>query len=202
MSWESDAELAGTLYRKSKPYTAMLIARCVELSKSGVSVKNDTSKVSAGEFAELAGIATNTVKAYLRTWDAMAAAGLVPARDSMEPGEDVDVPDMKTWTYYYREANPSKPKSAKDDGVKVGQVRDEEVSDVEVFFPENRRVDQFARRLEMSRRSVESRAKGPAATSYNRAVQCLQEVLEGQNTGRNLLHLLDALTELGTTLVS
>jgi len=44
----------------------------------------------------------------------MAQAGIVPPREELEPGEDVEVPDQKTWTYYYREANPPKPKKPKD----------------------------------------------------------------------------------------
>lgn len=117
--WQSDAELAGTLYRKSKPYTAMLIARCVEpgagQSERGSRRKElSDEKVSSKKFADHSGISDPTVMKYLRTWDAMAQAGIVPPREELEPGEDVEVPDQKTWTYYYREANPPKPKKPKD----------------------------------------------------------------------------------------
>ena len=113
--WQSDAELAGTLYRKSKPYTAMLIARCVEPGYGeGNRPEVDGSKTSQRDFAEHADISPTTVGKYLRTWDAMAQAGIVPPREELEPGEDVEVPDQKTWTYYYREANPPKPKKPKD----------------------------------------------------------------------------------------
>jgi hypothetical protein len=206
VSWEQDAELAGTLYRKSKPYTAMLIARCVEPDQ-GHGGRNASSeafgKVSLRAFAELAGMGDATAGRYLHTWDAMAQAGIVPARDEMEPGEDVEVPDMKTWTYYYREVNPPKPRAqvtAKDDGIKASDVPDSEVDDFKIELTGNRRIDQFARRVGMSRRIVEGRSNGPAAIAYSRAVECLQEILEGQDTGRNMLHLLDALTELGTAL--
>src|ERR1700712_5511034 len=36
----------------------------------------------------------------------MAEAGLVPERTGLSPGDDVELPDAKAWTYYYREANP------------------------------------------------------------------------------------------------
>lgn len=113
-NWQSDAELAGTLYRKSKPYTAMLIARSVEEQEHGGDRSRQVQKCTCPQFAEMAGIAPNTVRKYLRTWDAMAQAGIVPPREEMEPGQDVEVPDQKTWTYYYREANPPKPKKPKD----------------------------------------------------------------------------------------
>jgi len=113
--WQSDAELAGTLYRKAKPYTAMLIARSVEEKGPGARTDLESSfKVSAKQFADQADISHPTVMKYLRTWDAMAQAGIVPPREEMEPGQDVEVPDQKTWTYYYREANPPKPKKPKD----------------------------------------------------------------------------------------
>lgn len=113
-NWQSDAELAGTLYWKSKPYTAMLIARSVELDNSNASRWGRATKCSVRAFSDESGINHQTVSKYLRTWDAMAQAGIVPPREEMEPGQDVEVPDQKTWTYYYREANPPKPKKPKD----------------------------------------------------------------------------------------
>src|SRR5690606_13541155 len=102
-------------YKKAKPYTAMLIARSVEPS-SGQGSRSElasSGKCSANEFAEFAGISHTTVGKYLRTWQAMAEAGIVPFPKDLEPGEDVEVPDQKVWTYYYREANPPKPKKEK-----------------------------------------------------------------------------------------
>ena len=115
--WQSDAKLAGTLYKRAKPYTAMLIARSVE---PGVGEGGDHDrhrptvdsgeKVSLRTFADHADMSTTTVSKYLRAWEAMAEAGIVPFPDQLQPGEDVEVPDQKVWTYYYREANPPKPK--------------------------------------------------------------------------------------------
>lgn len=119
--WESDAELFGTLHTKNHPYKAMLAARSVIPGDgNGGDRKSDqwkavtTDRASARAFAEHAGVTHPTVMKYLRTWDAMAQAGIVPPREELEPGQDVEVPDQKTWTYYYREANPPKPKKPKD----------------------------------------------------------------------------------------
>jgi len=107
LNWQEDAELAGTLYRKSKPYTAYLIARCVEPGSGGPRTgEKSPVRPTMREFSEHAGIHHNTVAKYLNTWDALAVAGLVPLREELGPGVGVDVPDMKAWTYYYREANP------------------------------------------------------------------------------------------------
>lgn len=70
MGWESDAALAGTLYKKSKPYTAMLIARCVEPGTGGPrTAEKSAVKTSLREFADMAGINDKTVRKYLDTWD-------------------------------------------------------------------------------------------------------------------------------------
>src|SRR5690606_18262714 len=92
----------------------MLIARCVEPDHgSGKRKEITASKTSAKGFADMAGITHPTVMKYFRTWEAMAEAGIVPFPKDLEPGEDVEVPDQKVWTYYYREANPPKPKKEK-----------------------------------------------------------------------------------------
>lgn len=189
--WQSDAELVGTLHRKRKPYMAMLIARCVDRGLEDSSARTSGQfdphvdlRCSLRAFVDVSGIARNTVRKYLRTWDAMAAAGLAAPREAMKPGEDVEVPDMKTWTYYYREGRPPVPKAR-----------------AEVLVPENRRIDQFARRLEASRRSISGRVSGPAGAAYDRAVICLQGLMVQEDSARNTLHLLDALTELGTALL-
>lgn len=105
MTWEQDAKLFGQLSRDHKVYLALLAARCVKLSRSGVSVKTDTSaKTSAASFGKAAGIVANTVKTYLKVWEAMAKDGIVPSRDDLVPGVDVELPDKATFTKYYRQA--------------------------------------------------------------------------------------------------
>src|SRR5690606_19531510 len=67
----------------SSPSTAMLIARAVVpgTENSGAVAPDDDlgGKASLRGFAEHAGIGKDTVSRYLRTWQAMAEAGIVPA---------------------------------------------------------------------------------------------------------------------------
>src|SRR5690606_1578459 len=155
MTWQTDAELAGTLYKKAKPYTAMLIARCVEPDHgSGKRPEMDTSKTSQRSFADHAGIAPTTVGKYLRTWDAMATAGLVPTRGELTPGTDVDLPDMKQWKDYYREANPTKSKPEKDNAPlpKPDQVTEQELGEPVDIEP-TRIVGRYVVRMSQSVKS-------------------------------------------------
>lgn len=66
---------------------AMLAARCVEPDAGNPNRPrgefSPRGKVSLRTFAERSGIDHKTVAAYLRTWDALAADGWVPSRDSM-----------------------------------------------------------------------------------------------------------------------
>lgn len=61
----------------AKPYTAMLIARSVEEQEHGGDRTKQVQKCTCPEFADIAGISPNTVRKYLRTWEAMAEAGVV-----------------------------------------------------------------------------------------------------------------------------
>src|SRR5690606_6317464 len=92
-----------------------LIARCVEVGtgQGARQPRSEMTKVSLRTFSEYAEISHNTVKKYLDTWDVMADRGYVPDRTELEPGEDIDVPDMKVWTECYRIAHPPKPKTEK-----------------------------------------------------------------------------------------
>src|SRR5690606_10337232 len=123
MTWQTDAELAGTLYRKSKVYTAMLIARCVEpgagqgtrtdFGSNGPKLQNG-EKVSSTTCSGCSDIPREGADPCLRTWHAMPTAGLVPPRDELTPGTDVDLPDMKQWKHYYGEANGTKQVTEKE----------------------------------------------------------------------------------------
>ena len=78
------------LKRGSKVYLTLLIARCVEPdngSRSRPRGEFSPRKTSARGLAEHANIDHKTVTAYLSTWDAMAADGLAPSREDLEPGE-------------------------------------------------------------------------------------------------------------------
>lgn len=115
-TWENDAKLAGQLDRNHKAYLALLCARCVQVKTGRGRAKNSElseNKASAVQFAKVAGISDKTVTAYLRVWDAMAKAAVVPARADLMPGVDVELPDVATWTKYYRQATAPKPQDAK-----------------------------------------------------------------------------------------
>ena len=122
-AWEHDAVLAATVQKQGKPYTARLVARCVlEAPHGGDRDKFQTElarlgKTTVEDFATFSGIGKNTVRRYLRTWQAMSAAGVVPVVEELEPGKDAgELPDAKTWTEHYRAANPPKPKKEAEGG--------------------------------------------------------------------------------------
>lgn len=110
-TWERDAEVAGSVERNSKAYIAMLIARCVQPGE-GQGRRNfsqNREKCSLVAFAKRAGMSDHTVAAYLRTWEALAAAGIVPAPADMTPGADVPLPTPEQWVTHYRAANTPPP---------------------------------------------------------------------------------------------
>jgi len=186
MSWQEDAALAGTVHKRSKPFTAMLIARCVEPQQGARTDLLTTEKVPAKTFADHAGIAVNTVLKYLRTWDAMAAAGLVPSREEMAAGEDVEVPEQKAWVHYYREANPSKPRTPKPSPEGIDKLSEVELTE---------RVVKMATRLG----AIEETVKGdtPGQLAFRRAAENARLILAGGDVKKSWFHLIDALTELG-----
>lgn len=112
-AWEADAELFGKA--SSKAFLALLAARCVEPGEQGgTKLHLEFGKVFAPDFARAAGKGANTVRRYLAAWDLLAEDGHVPSRTELVPGLDVELPAAKTWTEYYRRANPPKPKNPGD----------------------------------------------------------------------------------------
>ncbi len=71
-------------------------ARCVEPDNANAARWGHGSKCTMRSFSDHSGIARNTVKKYLDTWDVMADRGYVPDRTELEPGEDIDVPVIYT----------------------------------------------------------------------------------------------------------
>ncbi|WP_328953689.1 hypothetical protein [Kitasatospora purpeofusca] len=196
-AWQEDADLFGKA--GSKAFLAMLAARCVELSERGVNVKNDISKVSASAFAKAAGKAVNTVKNYITTWDLLAEDGQVPPRDQLAPGVDVDLPTVKTWTEYYRKANPPKPKATKPEDVTLEQVEAElaENPDVRLLpVPQSRHVTTYVRRMKHATEDIGDRAPDSVADAVMRLVDCLEALSIPGQTNRAYLHSLDAVAEL------
>src|SRR5690606_14805095 len=181
MTWQEDAELAGTLYRKSKVYTAMLIARCVEPKQGARTDLRNSPKVPASTFAKHSDITDKTVTAYLKAWDAMATAGLVPSRDELTPGTDVDLPDTKQWKYYYGEANGTK-KVAEKEAPKT-LPKPEEVPEDELGEPVDieptRIVGRYVVRMSQSVKS--SKIDGPARDALNRVSSALSDFVAGDD---------------------
>ncbi|NGO69436.1 hypothetical protein [Streptomyces boncukensis] len=58
-------------------------------------------KVSAKEFARLAGCSAERVMRFWRAWDRAADDGVVPVFEALAPGVDVELPDADVWLGYY-----------------------------------------------------------------------------------------------------
>ena len=187
--WQTDAALAGTLYKKSKPYTAMLIARCVEPQQGARTDLCTSAKVTAKAFADEADIAPNTVLKYLRTWDLLAEQGYVPARDELEPGEDVEVPEMKIWTPAYREANPPKEKKPR------------EPSPEDDSLDLRGRVDYNNSRVQRALEQTFGLSTGSKyAAPMGRIKDAVQSIGFGDNPNRAFVSLVVALSDLAADL--
>lgn len=62
---------------------------------------DETPKVSAKEFSELAGCSADRVMRYYKAWDKAADDGLVPHFETLTPGVDIELPDADAWLTYY-----------------------------------------------------------------------------------------------------
>ncbi|UXY25819.1 hypothetical protein [Streptomyces sp. HUAS TT20] len=76
----------------------LMVARSVRPGGQGA---DETPKVSAKEFAELAGCSTERVMRYYKAWDRAADDGLVPHFEALAPGQEVELPDADVWLGYY-----------------------------------------------------------------------------------------------------
>ena len=95
---ERDAHDFGAYARTGGWAFALKVARSV---RPGGQSADDTPKVSAKEFAELAGCSPERVMRYYKAWDRAADDGLVPHFETLVPGEDVELPDAEAWQTYY-----------------------------------------------------------------------------------------------------
>jgi hypothetical protein len=75
-----------------------MVARSVRPGGQGA---DETPKVSAKEFAELAGCSPERVMRYYKAWDRAADDGLVPHFEVLTPGQEVELPDADVWLSYY-----------------------------------------------------------------------------------------------------
>lgn len=80
----------------------LMVARSVRPGGQGA---RETAKVSAKEFAELAGCSPERVMRYYKAWDRAADDGLVPHFEALAPGQEVELPDADVWIGYYASRN-------------------------------------------------------------------------------------------------
>lgn len=104
---KADAKEYGRHVRQGGWRLGLLVARCVEKSRPGpVRHDRDDPRVSASEFARIAGGgdgATNRVLRYLDAWNKAAEAGIVPDVSKLNPGVDprIDWEALPEWSGFY-----------------------------------------------------------------------------------------------------
>lgn len=95
---ERDARDFGAYARNGAWSFALKVARSV---RPGGQPADGSPKVSAKEFAQLAGTSPERVMRYYKAWDKAADDGIVPHFEVLVPGEDIDLPDADVWLSYY-----------------------------------------------------------------------------------------------------
>ncbi|MGW1243282.1 hypothetical protein [Streptomyces bobili] len=93
-----DAREFGVYARTGGWAFGLMVARSV---RPGGQSAQETPKVSAKEFAELAGCSAERVMRYYKAWDRAADDGLVPHFEELAPGQGVELPDADVWLTYY-----------------------------------------------------------------------------------------------------
>ncbi|MDH6629583.1 hypothetical protein M2271_007419 [Streptomyces sp. LBL] len=93
-----DAREFGVYARTGGWAFGLMVARSV---RPGGQSAEETPKVSAKEFAELAGCSPERVMRYYKAWDRAADDGLVPHFEALTPGQEVELPDSDVWLGYY-----------------------------------------------------------------------------------------------------
>ncbi|ANP52758.1 hypothetical protein J2Z21_000291 [Streptomyces griseochromogenes] len=97
-----DAREFGVYARTGGWAFALMVARSV---RPGGQAAGETPKVSAKEFAELAGCSPERVMRYYKAWDRAADDGLVPQFEALRPGQEAELPDADVWLSYYVSRN-------------------------------------------------------------------------------------------------
>ncbi|MFH8989850.1 hypothetical protein [Streptomyces sp. NPDC017940] len=95
---ERDAREFGAYARTGGWTFGLKVARSV---RPGGQHAEGTPKLSAKEFAELAGCSADRVMRFYKAWDKAADDGLVPHFEALAPGQDVELPDADVWLAYY-----------------------------------------------------------------------------------------------------
>ncbi|WP_406465128.1 hypothetical protein [Streptomyces sp. NBC_01622] len=93
-----DAHEFGAYARTGGWAFGLKVARSV---RPGGQSADETPKVSAKEFAELADCSPERVMRYYKAWDRAADDGLVPHFEELAPGQEVELPDSDVWLNYY-----------------------------------------------------------------------------------------------------
>ncbi|MFE1440263.1 hypothetical protein [Streptomyces sp. NPDC058739] len=93
-----DAREFGAYARTGGWAFALKVARSVRPGGQGA---EETPKVSAKEFAELAGCSAERVMRYYKAWDRAADDALVPQFETLAPGQEIELPDADVWLSYY-----------------------------------------------------------------------------------------------------
>ncbi|MBK6014484.1 hypothetical protein [Streptomyces sp. MBT53] len=93
-----DAHEFGAYARTGGWAFGLKVARSV---RPGGQSADETPKVSAKEFAELADCSPERVMRYYKAWDRAADDGLVPHFEELAPGQEVELPDADVWLNYY-----------------------------------------------------------------------------------------------------
>ncbi|MDX6363235.1 MAG: hypothetical protein QOC85_2245 [Streptomyces sp.] len=93
-----DAREFGTYARTGGWAFALKVARSV---RPGGQPAGETPKISAKDFAELAGCSAERVMRYYKAWDKAADDGVVPHFEVLAPGQDIELPDSDAWLSYY-----------------------------------------------------------------------------------------------------
>ncbi|MER6675231.1 hypothetical protein [Streptomyces sp. NPDC000983] len=97
-----DAREFGVYARTGGWAFGLMVARSVRPGGQGA---EETPKVSAKEFAELAGCSPDRVMRYYKAWDRAADDGVVPHFEALQPGAEVELPDAELWLSYYVSRN-------------------------------------------------------------------------------------------------
>ncbi|MCX5263924.1 hypothetical protein [Streptomyces sp. NBC_00199] len=93
-----DAREFGVYARTGGWAFGLLVARSV---RPGGQSAQESPKVSAKEFAGLAGCSPERVLRFYKAWDRAADDGLVPHFEELAPGQEVELPDAEVWLTYY-----------------------------------------------------------------------------------------------------
>ncbi|MET7454619.1 hypothetical protein ABZT03_22560 [Streptomyces sp. NPDC005574] len=114
-----DAREFGTYARTGGWAFGLMVARSVRPGGQGA---GETPKVSAKEFAELAGCSAERVMRYYKAWDRAADDGMVPHFEALAPGQEVELPDADVWLGYY----VSRSSAASERGTAIAQAAEAE----------------------------------------------------------------------------